>query len=213
MFLDQIIQPDSAFFKTWDEIKSSAPNNKGPVPLWYKHMIDQYTINPNTLRLNFDLPHLLQQQLRIKRPKKNFTSPNQTLCPCNTWTYFWSPVIKDIVYSKILSKDNHSPNSPMMIIEYWIPKPASLLPNPNNDNTPKSHDNILHPCERCNLYYPYYIADLRPKCIILQALDKSLDLKIKPKGTLPNNQITSTTRTSSKGKLCQTTKAITLYKR
>ncbi|GES99279.1 ribonuclease H-like domain-containing protein [Rhizophagus clarus] len=161
------------------------PNNKGPIPLWYKHMIDQYTINSNTLRLNFDLPQLPQQHLRMKRPKKNFTLPNQTIRPRNTWTYFWSPVIKDI-----------------------IPTSTTLTPNHHNyENTPKSHDNILRPCDGCNLHYPYYIADFRPKYVILQPLDKSLDLKIKPKGMLPNNRTTSTTSSFLKEKLCQTTKS------
>ncbi|GBC05593.1 hypothetical protein RclHR1_06300002 [Rhizophagus clarus] len=170
-------------------------------------MIEQYTINPNTLRLNFDLPSLPQQQLRLKRPKKNFTLPNQTLHPRNTWTYFWSPVIKDIVYGKILSKDNHSPHSLMMIIEHWIPTTMNIFRNQNNEHIPKSRDNTLQRCEGCNLHYPYYIADLRPKCIILQALDKSLDLKIKRKGTLPDNQNALLTRNLQKGSFCQTTKS------
>ncbi|GET03546.1 ribonuclease H-like domain-containing protein [Rhizophagus clarus] len=123
------------------------------------------------------------------------------------WTYFWSPVIKDIVYGKILSKDNHSPSSPMMIIEHWVPTTINTSNNQDNERTPKSRDNILQQCEGCNLHYPYYLADLRPKCIILQALDKSLDLKIKPKSTFPNNRDALRTRKSQQGSLCQTTKS------
>ncbi|GBB94208.1 hypothetical protein RclHR1_02310014 [Rhizophagus clarus] len=163
MFLDQIIQPDSAFFKSWNEIKNSLHNKKGPIPLWYKHMINQYTLNPNNLRLNFDLPHLLQQILHVKRPKKGFNSPNQMIRLRNFWAHFWSPSVKDTTYGKILSKDNHNPNSPMMIMEHWVPCP--IIDNFNNarDHTPNSRPNFLQPCEGCSLHYPYYIADLRPK--------------------------------------------------
>ncbi|GBC02818.1 hypothetical protein RclHR1_04840001 [Rhizophagus clarus] len=163
MFLDQIIQPDSAFFKSWNEIKNSLHNKKGPIPLWYKHMINQYTLNPNNLRLNFDLPHLPQQTLHVKRLKKGFNSPNQTICPRNSWAHFWSPSVKDTTYGKILSKDNHNPNSPMMIMEHWVLCPIIDNSNDTREHTPNSRPNFLQPCKGCSLHYPYYIADLRPK--------------------------------------------------
>ncbi|GBB88533.1 hypothetical protein RclHR1_15070002 [Rhizophagus clarus] len=171
MFLDQIIQPDSAFFKSWNEIKKSLHNKKGPIPLWYKHMINQYTLNPNNLRLNFELLHLPQQTLHVKRPKKDFNSLNQTICPRNFWAHFWSPSVKDITYRKILSKDNHNPNSPMMIMEYWVPCPIIDNSKDTRGHTPNSCPNLLQPCEGCSLHYPYYIANLRPKCILVFAID------------------------------------------
>ncbi|GES80916.1 ribonuclease H-like domain-containing protein [Rhizophagus clarus] len=95
----------------------------------------------------------------------------------------------------------------MMIMEYWVPTTINTSNNQDNERTPKSRDNILQQCEGCNLHYPYYLADLRPKCIILQALDKSLDLKIKPKSTLPNNRDALRTCKSQPRPLCQTTKS------
>ncbi|GBB91969.1 hypothetical protein RclHR1_19460001 [Rhizophagus clarus] len=178
MFLDQIIQPDSAFFKSWNEIKKSLYNKKGPIPLWYKHMINHYTLNSNNLRLNFELPHLLQQTLHVKRPKKDFNSPNQTIRPRNSWAHFWSPSVKDTTYGKILSKDNHNPNSPMMIMEHWIPCPIIDNSKDTRGHTPNSRPNFLQPCEGCSLHYPYYIADLQLKCILFFAIDRSLYLKI-----------------------------------
>ncbi|GBB86128.1 hypothetical protein RclHR1_12590009 [Rhizophagus clarus] len=141
-------------------------------------MISQYTLNSNNLCLNFDLPYLPQQTLNVKRLKKNFSSPNQTIRPQNTWAHFWSPSIKDTIYGKILSKDNHNPNSPMMIMEHWVPCPIIDNYNDTRGHTPNSCPNFLQPCDGCSLHYPYYIADLRPKCILFFAIDRSLNLKI-----------------------------------
>ncbi|GBB83345.1 hypothetical protein RclHR1_10070007 [Rhizophagus clarus] len=100
------------------------------------------------------------------------------ICPRNSWAHFWSPSVKDTTYGKILSKDNHTPSSPMMIMEHWVP--CLITDNHNNarGHTPNSRPNFLQPCEGCNLHYPYYIADLRPKCILFFAIDRNLNLKI-----------------------------------
>jgi hypothetical protein len=68
MFLDQIISPDGCFLKSWKEIKSTLKNKYGPIPGWYKFLVDNLTLN-NNLQLNFIPYTQLIQNPYVTHPK------------------------------------------------------------------------------------------------------------------------------------------------
>jgi hypothetical protein len=51
----------------------------------------------------------------------------------------------------------------MIYCEHWIFDPDITK---DHTNTPKSKPQLIKRCLGCNLHHPYYIGDVRPKCIL-----------------------------------------------
>ena len=102
-------------------------------------------LNNNNCRLTNLSP---RTPINVFHPKRVLL-PVKTDTPKNSWAYFWSPLINQVVYGRILKFDHAS----LMVYMVHYNKLHSAL---KSSLSPRSLTPALIPCTGCTLHTPFY---------------------------------------------------------